>query len=153
MLNILIKLLVLQLKKISMKKFFVVVLILIVAILCGLFVYNKKTQNKDYTTDHITKRNLLQTVDASGTVNPVQSVNIGSQISGRIYKLYVDFNSKNYIEIKKSKFIGYVYDISTGEEVIPILANLKKDNKKAKTIKIKNLRIKISFDILFTYIL
>lgn len=38
------------------------------------------------------------------------------------------------MEIKKSKFIGYVYDISTSEEVIPILANLKKDNKKAKHI-------------------
>ena len=77
-----------------MKKFFVIVLILILAILGGVFFYNKNTQNKDYITDHVSKRNLLQTVDASGTVNPVQSVNIGSQISGKIYKLYVDFNSK-----------------------------------------------------------
>lgn len=42
-------------------------------------------------------------------------------------------NTSN-IEIKKSKFIGYYYDIDTIDEVKIILENLKNEHKKAKHI-------------------
>ena len=42
-------------------------------------------------------------------------------------------NSYTY-EIKKSKFIAYLYDIKTVDEVKPILADLKKEHSKARHI-------------------
>ena len=39
---------------------------------------------------------------------------------------------KSYIENKKSKFYGYLYEINNKEEVELILNELKKQNKKAK---------------------
>ena len=40
-----------------------------------------------------TRGDLTQVVTATGTLNPVMNVTVGCQVSGRISKLYVDFNS------------------------------------------------------------
>ena len=37
---------------------------------------------------------ISQTVSANGTINPVSLINVGTQVSGTVKKLYVDFNSK-----------------------------------------------------------
>lgn len=47
-----------------------------------------------YQTSKIEKKEIIQTVEASGTINPVKTVSIGSQVSGMIKEIYVDFNSK-----------------------------------------------------------
>ena len=46
-----------------------------------------------YNTVAATRGDLTATVTATGTLNPVVNVTVGSQVSGRISKLYVDFNS------------------------------------------------------------
>lgn len=46
-----------------------------------------------YQTAAVTRGELLQVVTATGTLNPVVNVTVGSQVSGRISKLNVDFNS------------------------------------------------------------
>ncbi len=46
-----------------------------------------------YQTTAVAKGDLTQTVTATGTLNPVVNVQVGSQISGNIFKLYADFNS------------------------------------------------------------
>lgn len=72
-----------------------IIITFFIIILIGLLIFLPKQSNKqEYQIANVIKHNLVQTVEASGTVNPVQSVNIGSQVSGRIYKLYVDYNSK-----------------------------------------------------------
>lgn len=38
--------------------------------------------------------NLTEEVSANGTINPVRVVNVGSQVSGTVEKLYVDFNDR-----------------------------------------------------------
>jgi len=50
-------------------------------------------QARKYTTEKVERGNLTQTVTATGTLNPVVNVTVGSQVSGRICKLNVDFNS------------------------------------------------------------
>lgn len=78
-----------------MKKKLVAFLAVIIIIIIGVCLFEKsKAKNADYNIAKVEKRNMVQTVEASGTVNPVQSVNIGSQVSGKISKLYVDYNSK-----------------------------------------------------------
>ena len=63
-----------------------------------------KGKNADYDIAKVEKRDMVQTVEASGTVNPVQSVDIGSQVSGKISKLYVDYNSK----VKKGQLLAEI---------------------------------------------
>jgi HlyD family secretion protein len=46
-----------------------------------------------YQTTAVTRDDITQTVTATGTLNPVVNVTVGSQVSGRISKLYVDYNS------------------------------------------------------------
>jgi HlyD family secretion protein len=46
-----------------------------------------------YQTAPVTRGDLIQVVTATGQLNPVINVQIGSQISGRIKAIYVDFNS------------------------------------------------------------
>ncbi len=46
-----------------------------------------------FNTVAVTRGELTQTVTATGILNPVVNVTVGSQVSGRISKLNVDFNS------------------------------------------------------------
>src|SRR2546422_10881239 len=48
----------------------------------------------NYQTATVTRDPITQTVTATGTLNPVVNVQVGSQVSGNIQKLFVDFNSK-----------------------------------------------------------
>ena len=48
----------------------------------------------EYITINITRGDLRQVVSATGEIQPVNTVNVGSQVSGTIDNLYVDFNSK-----------------------------------------------------------
>ncbi|MFL6519021.1 MAG: efflux RND transporter periplasmic adaptor subunit [Chthoniobacterales bacterium] len=46
-----------------------------------------------YQTAPVARGPITQAVTATGTLNPVQNVQVGSQVSGNIQKLFVDFNS------------------------------------------------------------
>jgi HlyD family secretion protein len=47
-----------------------------------------------YRLQAVENGDISQTVSANGTINPVTLVNVGTQVSGTVKKLYVDFNSK-----------------------------------------------------------
>ena len=71
--------------------------ILLLAILVGggIFLFMRKSDNKlEYATINITRGDLRHVVSATGEIQPVNTVNVGSQVSGTIDNLYVDFNSK-----------------------------------------------------------
>jgi HlyD family secretion protein len=73
-----------------------------------------------YQTAPVTRGDLTQTVTATGTLNPVVNVTVGSQVSGRITKLNVDFNS-----IVKSNEVIAEIDPSTYEaQLSQVTANL-----------------------------
>ncbi|HEX4264615.1 MAG TPA: efflux RND transporter periplasmic adaptor subunit [Verrucomicrobiae bacterium] len=48
----------------------------------------------EYQNAEITRGDIIQAVTATGTLNPVTNVTVGSQISGNIQKLYADWNSR-----------------------------------------------------------
>ncbi len=58
----------------------------------------------DYRTEPIKRGDIQQTVTATGTVNPVTTVQVGTQVSGTIKTLYVDFNSR----VKKGQLIAQI---------------------------------------------
>lgn len=45
-----------------------------------------------YRTEKVRQGDVVATVSANGTLNPVTLVSIGSQITGKVLKLYADFN-------------------------------------------------------------
>ena len=51
-------------------------------------------KDNQYITLDITRGDLRQVVTATGEIQPVNTVNVGSQVSGTIDNLYVDFNTK-----------------------------------------------------------
>jgi HlyD family secretion protein len=72
--------------------------ILLVVILVGVGVFaafrlTRKTE-AEYFTAKVEQGDIRQVIEATGTINPVTLVQVGSQVSGMISKLYVDFNSK-----------------------------------------------------------
>ena len=77
-------------------KRFLPVGILIVALLLILFVVRRCTSSNTstYQTANVTRGPITQLVTATGTLNPVTNVQVGSQVSGNIQKLFADFNSQ-----------------------------------------------------------
>lgn len=57
-----------------------------------------------YRSAKIERGNLQASVSASGAVNPVTQVSVGTQVSGQIKELYVDFNS----EVKAGQLIAQI---------------------------------------------
>lgn len=49
---------------------------------------------QQYRMQAVETGDISQTVSANGTINPVSLINVGTQVSGTVKKLYVDFNSK-----------------------------------------------------------
>src|SRR5947199_1904378 len=78
-----------------MKRFLPLVVI-IVALLIILFVVRRCTSSSasNYQTATVTQGPITQLVTATGTLNPVTNVQVGSQVSGNIQKLFADFNSQ-----------------------------------------------------------
>ncbi len=61
----------------------------------GWFIFGGASkQDAEYITLNITRGDLRQVVTATGEIQPVNTVNVGSQVSGTIDNLYVDFNTK-----------------------------------------------------------
>jgi HlyD family secretion protein len=54
---------------------------------------NRNAEALELTTTKVARGDVTQAVTATGTLNPVLNVQVGSQISGIILKLYADFNS------------------------------------------------------------
>src|SRR6478736_10461551 len=80
-------------------------LILIAAGAGGWYYYhNGKTDAPQYQVAPLQRGDITQAVTATGTLNPVLNVQVGSQVSGNIQKLFADFNS----EVKEGEVIAQI---------------------------------------------
>lgn len=74
----------------------ILVLLLLVAIAAAAYWYYKHTHQPKpedlYRLDEVTQGHIEQTVSANGTLNPVSLISVGTQVSGIVRKMYVDFN-------------------------------------------------------------
>ncbi|MEW9900954.1 efflux RND transporter periplasmic adaptor subunit [Chitinivorax sp. PXF-14] len=55
--------------------------------------WQAKPPAERYRTQIVARNDVVQTASATGTLNPVRVVNVGTQVSGTVKKLYVDYNS------------------------------------------------------------
>ncbi len=81
-----------------MKKKIIIVggiLIVTTVIVLGLTVFNGNNGNElKYKTEAVDRGDIEALVVTTGSLNPVTIVDVGAQVSGKIEKLYVDFNSQ-----------------------------------------------------------
>lgn len=74
----------------------IILTIVLAGLVTGGFLYWQKSHvpsvEERYTTQALEKGELTQTVSANGTLNPVVLVSVGTQVSGTVKKLHVDFN-------------------------------------------------------------
>lgn len=90
-----------------MKKIGLLLLLLAVAG-TGAYWYlgDEQTATTRYRLAEVTKGEIRRIVSSTGTINPLNTVNVGSQISGNIKKILVDFNSP----VKKQQLIALIDD-------------------------------------------
>lgn len=87
---------------ISNKKLALIGAILAIVVISGFMV--KANSGPKFQTAPVTKRTITQIVEASGTINPVNTVSVGSTVSGLISAIYVDFNSV----VKKGQLLAEI---------------------------------------------
>lgn len=80
------------------------ILIGIVCLLLLIIIIKSGNKTKQYETQPIEKHTITQVVEASGTINPVNIVSVGSTVSGPISKIYVDYNSM----VKKGQLLAEI---------------------------------------------
>ena len=73
------------------KKQLVLIVTVVVILFCIVGIINKKTVR--YITKPVTQETLTQYVEASGTIKPINTIEVGTQVSGTVAKIYVDYNS------------------------------------------------------------
>lgn len=78
-----------------MKKKVILISVIAVAIIAAIlfFIFNKNGKSVSYKTEKISRGEIKSVVTATGTVNAVTTVSVGTQVSGTIQKLFVDYNS------------------------------------------------------------
>ncbi len=88
-----------------MKKKIVILLTIVVLALVLFFLFGRKKSDKqvaDYEFTEVIKTDLEAIISSTGTLNPVTSVQVGTQVSGKISEIYVDFNDR----VKKGQLLA-----------------------------------------------
>ena len=58
------------------------------------FIIFAKNGSTKYITKEVTKGTITQYVEASGTIKPINTIQVGTQVSGTVAAIYVDYNSQ-----------------------------------------------------------
>jgi HlyD family secretion protein len=71
-----------------------ILLVALLSALIGFWYWQTKPDSRQerYKTQAVDRGDIVQNISANGTLNPVVLVNVGTQVSGTVYRLYADFN-------------------------------------------------------------
>ena len=92
----------------------------LIAIIAWLLSGGKKEEKVSFETTKVERQNINTTITATGTIEPVTSVTVGTQVSGIVAKLYVDYNSV----VKKGQVIAELDKTNLTSELNTAKANL-----------------------------
>ncbi len=80
----------------------ILLLLLLGAVIYG-YTRNHQPSGKEvYKTRLIDRGDVIQVISANGTLTPLELVNVGTQVSGTVAKIYVDFND----QVKKGQILA-----------------------------------------------
>ena len=117
-----------MLRKIS---FFLTILIIFLGIL-WFYLHRKGNRESEFKLERVSRGDIISKVSATGTINPVATVIVGSQVSGKIVAIYADYNSRVkrgqvLAEIDPSLFEAQVQQSRASLETAK--ANLEKEKR------------------------
>lgn len=119
---------------------------LCVVVLLGLSAYlfmgGKAEQEINYETAKVQRATIGSTVTATGTIEPVTKVEVGTQVSGIISKIYVDYNS----EVKKGQLIAELDRTNLMSELASAKSNLEAAGSDLSYQKANHSRMKTLHD-------
>lgn len=87
-----------------MKKYIFIAVVTLLIIAAGIYYFKNKTPKITYKTAKLEKGTIVSTVSATGNLSAVTTIQVGTQVSGTIQKLYVDYNSR----VKKGQAIAEI---------------------------------------------
>ena len=115
---------------------------LILAFLFGAYyVYqlsNKKKPEDLYRLQPVTMGDIEQNVTANGTINPVSLVNVGTQVSGRVKKIYADYND----QVKKGQILLELEDELFKAQIAQSQGNVKNNEASLELAKANEARMR-----------
>ena len=86
-------------------KLFGKLILAVIVIIGAVFFFNRNTKTAaSYITQAAQLSDITEKITATGQINPISTVNIGSQVSGTISEIYVDYNS----EVKKDQLLAQI---------------------------------------------
>ena len=118
---------------------------LILAFLFGAYyVYqlsNKKKPEDLYRLQPVTIGDIEQNVTANGTIKPVTLVNVGTQVSGRVKKIYADYND----QVKKGQILLELEDELFKAQIAQSMGNVKNNEASVELAKANEARMQNLF--------
>ncbi len=105
------------------KKIKIILTVLVLLIVIGIIWTCSDSGSKykvTYEFENVQKRNISSSVTATGTVEPVTKVEVGTQVSGIVSKLYADYNST----VKKGDIIAELDKTNLLNELASAKSNL-----------------------------
>jgi len=118
------------------------VVVVVAAIAIWMFVGKKNDAAVEYRTAKVEKGDIQVTVRASGTLQAVTTVQVGTQVSGIIKKIYVDFNSV----VREGQVVAVLDTTLLAQAVDDARANLKKSEIQVNQTKRDFDRTKVLFE-------
>ena len=107
-------------KKIFSKVWIAMILVVVIAVAVWLLSGGKKEEQIDFKQEKVATHTLQNSITATGTIEAVTSVTVGTQVSGIVNKLYVDYNSV----VKKGQVIAELDKTNLISELNTAKANL-----------------------------
>jgi HlyD family secretion protein len=125
------------------KKIIKIFILLSLIVAGGGYFFNKKYDNKktEYITSPLKRGDVVLEVTANGTINPVNIVNVGTQVSGTIEKIYVDYNDK----VEKGQLLAELDKSVLESSKRTASAQLRKAKTKRDLAKLEASRLKELF--------
>jgi HlyD family secretion protein len=103
---------------------------------------HKKKPEDLYRLQPVTMGDIEQNVTANGTINPVTLVNVGTQVSGRVKKIYADYND----QVKKGQVLLELEDELFKAQIAQSLGNVKNNEASLELAKANELRMRSLFE-------
>ncbi len=97
------------------KRIILLIAAALILIVGGTWVFGgKKAESTvDFSTENVSKGTVANSITATGTIEPVTEVEVGTQVSGIIDKIFVDYNS----EVKKGQLIAEMDKVNLQSEL------------------------------------
>ena len=123
------------------KRTWLIILCVIAAVIIGFIIVNatKSSKKELVIRTHVVKEYTVEnTVTATGTIEPVETVEVGTQVSGKVEKIYVDFNDV----VRKGQLLAELDKLTLNQNVSRAKASLTSSESQLNYAKLTYERTK-----------